>query len=148
MQADSGCSIALAISQIDDGVRGTLSFKTPSQLKLGVEMFMKLAADNNWQVDCSNLWENEFDYGGYLDVDIRISIPISENRQVVAELQVHLDDFYDGTSVSPVSRAHKVYEEMRMIPVTGKSEVNLSYQVGFRSSSSGDVFRKGKKCHC
>lgn len=128
MQADVGCSTELAISQIDDGVRGTLSFKTPSQLKLGVETFMRLAEKNGWQIDCSNLWENEFDYGGYLDVDIRILIPLPGNRTVVAELQFHLKDFYDGTSVSPVSRAHKVYEEMRMIPVTGTSNVNLSYQ--------------------
>lgn len=128
MQTESGCTPAQAIAQIDDGVRGTISFENPSQLKQGIKAFMQLAANRGWKVHYSNLWENEKDYGGYLDVDARIVIPLDGGRQVIAELQFHLDDFYDGTTVSPVSRAHKVYDQMRMIPVTGKSESNLSYE--------------------
>lgn len=125
--SESGASVAHAIAQIDDGVRGTISYDTPEQLRSGMKEFLRLADQNGWEVDVSNLWENEEDYGGYIDFDVRIMIPLSGNRHVVAELQFHLNDFYDGTKDSPVSRAHKVYEEMRMIPVTGKSNVNLSY---------------------
>ncbi|CCB88772.1 hypothetical protein [Simkania negevensis] len=127
-QSESGASVAHAIAQIDDGVRGTISFDTPEQLRAGMKEFLHLAKQNGWEIDVSNLWENEQDYGGYIDFDVRIMIPLGQDRQVVAELQFHLNDFYDGTKDSPVSRAHKVYEEMRMIPVTGKSDVNLSYE--------------------
>ncbi|GAB4185662.1 MAG: hypothetical protein Tsb0015_02770 [Simkaniaceae bacterium] len=127
MQAESDCTVSYAIQQIDDGVRGTISFEKPSDLKQGFKQFVKIAEKNSWKIEVSNLWENEEDYGGYIDVDVRIVIPLPNGRQVIGELQFHLKDFYDGTKESPVSRAHKVYEEMRMIPVTGKSEKNLSY---------------------
>lgn len=129
MQAESGCTLAHAISQIDDGVRGTISFPTASRLKEGLAAFVVYAQKNGWEFDCSNLWNNMNDYGGYVDIDVRLEIPLRAGRKVVGELQFHLDDFYDGTTQSLVSRAHKIYEVMRMIPVTGKCDVDLCYEV-------------------
>ena len=127
MQFDCGCSMEEAIRKIDDGVRGTISFSSPAQLKEGIKSFIEFAKKRSLGFECSNMWEENSECAGYLDVDFKILIPLKEKRQVVAELQFHLDSFYDGTSVSPVSRAHKIYEEMRMMPVTRKSNVNLYY---------------------
>ncbi len=128
MQAESNCSTATAIQGIDDAVRGTLSFKTMQQLKMGINIFFNHAKANGWKIECSNLWTNEHDYGGYLDVDARIEIPVGDERVVIAEVQFHLQDFYDGSKQSIVARAHKIYEQLRMIPVIGSSPSNLSFE--------------------
>lgn len=128
---DTGGSEAYAVSHIEDGVRGTLSFRTPEELKEGVLAFAKILEAKGWEFDLTNIWENEFDYSGYLDLDAKIRIPIPSHTDsphyIMAEIQFHLDDFYNGRSDCVVSRAHKIYEVIRMIPVKGKADVNLSF---------------------
>lgn len=132
IKTDTGGNEEYAIGQIEDGVRGTLSFRTPEQLKKGVIAFATILQGKNWEVDFTNIWESEFDYSGYVDIDAKIRIPLPPTEQglpryIMAEIQFHLDDFYDGRPDCIVSRAHKVYEVIRMIPVQGKATVNLSF---------------------
>lgn len=131
IMTETSASEAYAVSYIEDGVRGTLSFRTPEELKNGVLAFAKILELKGWEFDLTNIWENEFDYSGYLDIDAKIRIPLPSQtdspRYIMAEIQFHLDDFYDGRSDCVVSRAHKIYEVLRMIPVKGKADVNLSF---------------------
>lgn len=124
-KAESQSPESHVIQHMEDGVRGTLSFATPEQLKEGIQCFAELAEQQKWQVEYNNLWKNEEDYSGYLDIDVKIKIPLTQGRSIIAELQFHLEDFYDGTKGSIVSRAHKVYEILRMVPVEGKPSVNM-----------------------
>jgi hypothetical protein len=130
---ETGSVEAYAIGQIEDGVRGTISFKTPQELKKGLEAFKSQLIALGLEADISNIWKNEFDYSGYLDVDAKIRIklpsegPNSEPRYVMGEIQFHLEDFYDGGKDCVVSRAHKVYEIIRLIPVKGGPSVNMTF---------------------
>ncbi len=131
-QTETGADEAYAISHIEDGIRGTLSFQTPEQLKKGLNAFISKLTKLGYDIDVSNIWKNEFDYSGYLDVDAKIRIRLPEagtgkSRYVMAEIQFHLDEFYDGGKDCAVSRAHKIYEVIRLIPVIGRPSVNLSF---------------------
>jgi hypothetical protein len=131
-QTETGGDEAYAISHIEDGIRGTISFQTPEQLKKGLNAFISKLTKLGYDIDVSNIWKNEFDYSGYLDVDAKIRIRLPEagsgkSRYVMAEIQFHLDEFYDGGKDCAVSRAHKIYEVIRLIPVLGRPSVNLSF---------------------
>lgn len=122
-----GASEKFAVKHVDDGVRGTIIFKNMQSLRKGFETFERVCQELGVAYDVSNLWDMEEDYAGYLDIDVRILLPFDGNRRtILAELQFHLDSFYDGTPDSVVARAHKVYEIIRMMPVLGKSECGLS----------------------
>lgn len=126
--ATSGCTPEYAIKHIDDGIRGTITFKTPKELKKGLEEFIELSKKRGWEIDSSNIWTSEDDYSGYVDVDFRIKIPLDDEKVIMAELQFHLEDFYDGTEQSVVSRAHKIYEIIRMIPTDKGNTTSLDSQ--------------------
>jgi hypothetical protein len=124
--AASGCSPLYALQHIEDGVRGTLSFATPEALQRGLREFIGICEARGLEIDSSNIWNCDEDYAGYVDIDFRLRLPVGSGLTVMAELQFHLDDFYDGTRDCPVSRAHKVYEILRMIPTEEGNPTTLT----------------------
>ncbi len=127
--AASGSTEFYAIQHIDDGVRGTIAFRNAEEMKKGLQEFVKISKTMGLIIDSSNIWNCDDDYSGYLDVDFRIKIPLDkEGKMIMAELQFHLEEFYDGTHASGVSRAHKVYEIIRMIPTDQGNPTSLDTQ--------------------
>jgi len=131
--ADAGADEAFAVQHVEDGVRGTIVFGTMKDLRNAYEQFVKICKQNNILFSASNLWDPNIDYSGYVDIDVRLLLKFKDQNQgdriILAELQFHLDSFFDGSKDCVVSRAHKIYEIIRMVPVIGMpTDCEASYE--------------------
>lgn len=102
-------------TQISDSIRGTIVADDPKQIPKVIEALRARAhaqggvmrVDNKFKN--ANPWKNPY---RAVHVDVKIPVP-GTNRYVIAEIQVHLRAFHDGTEDSPKETGHKIYEKMR-----------------------------------
>lgn len=109
-----------AVQGVSDSVRGSLIIPSASSITDAVGILQERCREKGWDISFRNLW-NEGRPGGYAAVHATIVMrhPSKEEgqegrvEQVVAELQIHLPQVYDGTEFCAKERSHIMYEYAR-----------------------------------
>jgi hypothetical protein len=113
-----GLSREEAVGRVRDALRGTLIAETPEQIQVVIHTLKDFAYANGIQIVFINVWE-ENRPSGYVGIHAKMLFPISDQneftsqRNIIAELQIHLHCIMDGTMESVKEREHLLYDKMR-----------------------------------
>ncbi len=101
-----------SIAGIGDSIRGTVVVKTPQDVTLFISELQRESKSKGWDVTFKNLW-NEDRVDGYVGVHARMKIRGGNGNEVLAELQIHLPQIYNGDDKCVKEFSHKTYEYAR-----------------------------------
>lgn len=101
------------VRKIGDALRNSVIVRTPEDITHFVQGLQQACLEKHWDVSFKNIWDEKSRPNGYVGVHARIRI-VEEGKVVLAELQIHLPEIYDGTVCCAKEEAHRVYEYDRM----------------------------------
>jgi len=108
----SNCSKEESIQSIGDALRGTISCRSPEEIGKLVKLLQKECLEKGWKIGFKNIWETGR-VGGYVGIHAKLYLRTPKGKQLTAELQLHLEEIYNGTSRCVKESNHEVYEYSR-----------------------------------
>jgi Region found in RelA / SpoT proteins len=126
-----GISYEEAVSKIRDALRGTIIAETPEQVQLIVNALKNFANEEGQEIVFINIWEDSRP-SGYVGVHAKMLLPIRDaqgldtQRNIIAEIQIHLRCVMDGTIKCVKERSHFFYEQARMGIVDADTQTSAS----------------------
>ena len=102
-----------ATQAVNDSLRGTIVVRTPDDIRGVTEELQQKCKEMGWDVTFFNLWTKNFS-GGYTGLHAYVLTKSRErNESVLAEIQIHLREIYDGTPRCAKEYSHHIYEYYR-----------------------------------
>ncbi len=107
-----------AVIKIGDAIRGTIIVDHLQKIPTVISAIMQYADNKGAKVAFKNLWIEDRE-SGYVGIHAKILYPLphakngTEDRYILAEMQIHLANMVDGTEASAKERAHFIYEQVR-----------------------------------
>lgn len=116
----AGISQEEATQKIRDALRGTLIADSPEQVSLIAAKIQDFVKRQGGELIFKNFWQDKERKNGYVGVHAKILLPFYVAHQgetlkkiIIAEIQIHLRSFMDGTMRSAKEREHRIYEKVR-----------------------------------
>ena len=100
-----------------DSIRGTIVIDTVDALKNTIYMLKFKTKENGWALTINNLWNKPstgYASTGYVGIHTAIQM-ISGGKSIIAELQIHFSQMFDGSPTCPKERSHIFYERTRIV---------------------------------
>ena len=102
-----------ATQAVNDSLRGTIVVGTPDEIRGVTEELQQKCKELGWDVTFNNIWTENF-AGGYIGVHAYVLTNSRErNESVLAEIQIHLREVYDGTPHCAKEYSHHAYQYYR-----------------------------------
>lgn len=108
-----------AIAKISDALRGTIIVDDFFQISAVIAEIIRYVDYKDGEVVFKNIWTEERKQDGYVGIHAKILLPMpyqepfTEQRTLIAEMQIHFRAIVDGTDESPKEREHAIYESIR-----------------------------------
>lgn len=120
-----------AISKIRDTLRGTIIADNVEQIPLVVQALKNYAREMGREVIFINIW-NDNRSSGYVGIHAKMLFPVYDakgniiDRNINAEIQIHLKSIMDGTQRCAKERAHLLYNQMHTRSIDPKIQTSSS----------------------
>ncbi len=101
------------VSKIADSIRGSIVVATPQDITHVVKELQSSAKEKGWDITFKNIWQEDR-ANGYVGVHAKLKLITPEGRIVIAELQIHLPEIYNGTEKCIKEHNHKIFEYARI----------------------------------
>jgi len=115
------CSAEYAVQRAGDSLRGSVVVNSPQDITNLAAALQVKAKEHNWDITFKNIWKEDRS-SGYVGVHAKMKLVNSEGRTVLAELQIHLPQIYDGEPTCVKDYIHRIYEYGREAYWAGKEK--------------------------
>ncbi|MBS4168329.1 hypothetical protein [Parachlamydia sp. AcF125] len=121
--------------QAGDSLRGTVVLEKPENITGFVRAFQEKCQEKGYDVTFKNVWKEDRSTG-YVGVHAKVKMVTDQGKTVLAELQLHLPQIYDGTIACVKEQSHHIYEYAREAYGPGSEETRKPQPPSFANGIS------------
>ena len=129
------CSAEQAIQRMGDSLRGSVVVDSPRDITNLAAALQAKAKEKGWDITFKNVW-SEDRANGYVGVHAKVKLVNAEGKTVLAELQIHLPQIYNGEMTCVKEQAHHVFEYGREAYWAGGKEKSAPHPPPFANQIS------------